>query len=62
LSEFRNGNSERPQILLLLASGHAPDAPESQILFEAGKKLLELEKTKNAGEARIKKLGDYPDE
>ena len=47
------------QILFLLASGHTPDTPESQILLEAQKKLLELEKTKAAEEARIKKIGDF---
>ena len=53
------------QILFLLASSHAPDAQQSQILFDAWNKLLELEKTKNAEEARIKKIGDFdaiPDE
>jgi hypothetical protein len=33
--------------------------PESKILFEAQKKLLKLEKTKNAEKAQIKKIGDY---
>jgi len=47
------------QILLLLASSHAPDAQQSQILFDAWNKLLELEKTKNAEETRIKKIGDF---
>jgi hypothetical protein len=40
-------------------AGHTPDAPEAEILFEAGNKLLELEKTKGAKEARIKKIGDF---
>jgi hypothetical protein len=47
------------QILFLLASGHTPDTPESKILSEARKKLLELEKAKDAEEARIKKIGDF---
>ena len=47
------------QILFLLSSGHAPDTPEAQILFEARNKLLELEKAKDAEEDRIKKIGDF---